>query len=114
MAAGTTLAGAALFAFPASLLGQIVSFPGDVPPLYRAFTAMFVLLFAGAYAFLARQERIDRAFVAFGAIGKTLAFLVAGGLWLADEIATSAVLLFGLDLALAAVFVTCLAGMRGR
>jgi hypothetical protein len=33
-------------------------------------TALFVLLFAGAYAWLAMQPTINRPFVAFGAIAR--------------------------------------------
>jgi len=80
------LRGALLFAFPASFAGHVVGLPPDVPPdvpsIYRALLAMFVVLFAGAYAWLAVQEEIDRPLVAFSAIGKAIAVLTVSVFWL--------------------------------
>ena len=81
-AAFFNLAGAYPFAFPASSLGQFAGLPADVPVVYRAMTALFVLLFGGAYAWLAMQPTINRPFVAFGAIGKAAAFMTVVVLWL--------------------------------
>lgn len=53
--------------------------PTDV--VRRALLALFLALFGGAYAWLAAQPRIDRAFVAFGAIGKSLAVATTVVLW---------------------------------
>lgn len=66
--------GAFLFAFPASFPGRFAGLPAVVPVAYRMLLAFFVFLFAGAYAWLARQPDIDRPLVAFAAIGKTGAF----------------------------------------
>ena len=74
-AAFFNLAGAYPFAMPASSMGQFAGLPPDAPVVYRAMTALFVLLFAGAYAWLAMQPSINRPLVAFGAIGKAAAFL---------------------------------------
>jgi hypothetical protein len=68
------LAGALLFAFPSSVFGQLAGLPGAVPAAYRALCALFVLLFGGAYAWLAVARVIDRPMVAFSAIGKAAAF----------------------------------------
>lgn len=111
-AALANVGGATLFAFPASGLGPLVALPVDVPVIYRAFTALFVLLFAGAYAFLASQPAINRPFVAFGAIGKTAAFLAMLVLWVSGHATAPAVVLFSADLALAAVFLWSLARLR--
>jgi len=46
------------------------------PPIYCALLALFVVLFAGAYAWLALQPNINRPLVAFAAIGKAGAFAV--------------------------------------
>jgi hypothetical protein len=108
VAAVFNLGGAVLFAFPASGLGAVAGLPPDVPVAYRAMTALFILLFGGAYAWLAAQETIDRPFVAFGAIGKASAFLVVLLLWLAGEAAAQSVALISGDLLFAALFAWCL------
>jgi hypothetical protein len=71
-AAFNALAGLS-FAFPASL-GQLFNLPLPAPRFYSAFVALFVLLFAGLYAWLARQPQIPRALVGFAAVGKASAF----------------------------------------
>jgi hypothetical protein len=104
------LGGAVLFGFPSSPLGQLVGLPSLVPPLYRALLALFVLLFAGAYAWLASQDRIDRPMVALAAIGKASAFTVIGGLWLLDLAPGRGVLVASGDLVLAFIFAGWLFG----
>lgn len=64
------LFGAALFAFPASPLGEFVGLPDAVPVIYRGVVAFFVVLFGGAYGWLALQPVIDRPMVGLAAIGK--------------------------------------------
>jgi hypothetical protein len=68
------LGGAFLFAFPSSALARLTGLPDPVAPVYCALRAFFVALFAGAYAWLAVQQDIDRPLVAFSAIGKGGAF----------------------------------------
>lgn len=68
------LSGALLFAFPSSAFGQFAGLPPTVPAAYRALCALFVLLFGGAYAWLALARVIDRPMVAFSAVGKAAAF----------------------------------------
>ena len=99
--------GAALaFAFPTSL-GQLVALPA-APPLYAALCAVFVALFGGSYAWLALQPTISRPLVAFGAIGKTSAFVLFFTLWFFGH-ASFLLMLGGIgDLAFAAVFATWL------
>jgi len=96
--------GALLFAFPASLPGRIAGLPPDVPLVYRAMVAVFVLLFGGSYAWLARAPRIDRPLLALGAIGKASAFFTIALLWMAGAAPfRSVAAIFG-DLAFAALF----------
>ena len=65
------LFGAALFAFPASALGQFAGLPSEpVPPVYRAAITIFVLLFGGMYGWMAMQPRIPRPMVALAVWGK--------------------------------------------
>ncbi len=83
--AAFNLGGALLFAFPSSAPGQLAGLPTPVPAIYSTLLALFVILFGGAYAWLAVQPTIDRPMVAFSAIGKTAAFLTVFGFWLMGE-----------------------------
>lgn len=96
--------GAILFAFPSSPLGQLAGLPSPVPSLYRALLALFVLLFAGAYAWLAQREPIDRVLVGFAAIGKAAAFAVICGFWLLGQAPGRGALLASGDVVLAGIF----------
>lgn len=98
------LGGALLFAFPASPPGALAGLPADVPAVYRALAALFVLLFGGAYAWLAAQPAIDRPFVRFGAIGKTCAFATFLLLWLGGAASARSVGLMSADLVFAGLF----------
>ena len=69
------LAAALVFAFPDSALGRLQGLPPDAPALYRALVALYLVLFAGAYAWLFVQKQISRPLLALGAIGKAVAFL---------------------------------------
>lgn len=111
-AAFFNFAGAVPFAFPASTLGQFAGLPADAPIVYRAMTALFVLLFAGAYAWLALQPVINRPFVAFGAIGKAAAFVTVVVLWTRGVVPASGVLAMVGDMVLALVFGWCLLDRR--
>src|SRR5262249_42818170 len=103
------LGGALLFAFPGSV-GQLAGLPGAVPRLYSATVTLFVLLFGGAYAWLARQPRIDRPLVAMSAIGKAGFFVVVLGCWVLSEASGLSVLAASGDLAFAAIFAWWLLG----
>jgi hypothetical protein len=96
--------GAFLFAFPASKTGQLAGLPADVPVAYRAILAAFVLLFAGAYAWLALQPEPVRPLLAFSAIGKTTIFLLVVILWLTSQTPASSVFAASIDLGFAAIF----------
>jgi len=65
---------ALLIAFPASAPGQLAGLPEQVPLSYRVMTALMVLLWAGAYAWLANQPEPNRPMVAFAAVGKAIVF----------------------------------------
>lgn len=106
------LGGAALFAFPSSPFGQLAGLPSHVPGLYRALLTLFVLLFGGAYAWLARQEQIDRPLVALAAIGKAGAFAVIGGFWLLGVSPGRTALLASGDFVFAGLFAVWLVQSR--
>ena len=108
------LFGAFLFAFPASAPSQLAWLPADAPAVYRAMLSLFILLFGGAYAWLAAQPAINRPFVMFGAIGKASAFLVVAILWLAGAATATSVGAMAGDLVLAALFVYGLGGSKRR
>ena len=96
--------GAALFAFPSSLFGQFAGLPTSVPPLYSTLLGFFVLLFGGAYAWLAMQGEIDRPLVAFAAIGKAGVFTLILVLWIVGSAPPRGVLAASGDLVLAVIF----------
>jgi hypothetical protein len=98
------LLAAAVFATPASALGQWMGLPASVHPIYSVMVAFFVALFGCVYAWLARRPSIDRPLLGLGCIGKTGAFVIAAGLWLSGDV-SGVVLLVALgDLAFAAVW----------
>jgi hypothetical protein len=106
-------AGAALvFAFPASALGRLAGLPGAVPRVYCALLAFFVLLFGGAYAWLARAPGIDRPLVAFATIGKVGVFAIICVLWALGDAPGRGVLIACGDFALAGTFLWWLRATR--
>jgi hypothetical protein len=112
VAALFNIGGAFLFAFPESFISQFVGLPGVVPIIYRAFVAFFVLLFAGAYIWLAIHRPIVKPFVAFAAIGKACAFALTVILWLAGQGPWRGILAASGDLILAAIFTWCIVGVQ--
>jgi hypothetical protein len=104
--------GALLFAFPSSPLGQLAGLPAPVPPIYAALVAFFVILFGGAYAWLARQPAIDRPLVALAAIGKAGVFALLVTFWLLGEAPGRGVLAAIGDLVLAGIFAWWLLGAQ--
>ena len=110
--AGFNALGALLFAFPQLPPGRLAGLPAEVPGAYRAFVALFILLFGGAYAWLARSEHPDRPMVLFGAIGKTSAFVLVTLLWLTGAVRGAGVLFASGDLVFAAIFFWCARGGR--
>ena len=107
------LGGALLFLFPATL-GRLAGLPAPVPPAYSTLLAFFIVLFGGAYAWLALQPRLDRPLVAFSAIGKAGAFAVVVGCWMAGAVEARAVLAITGDLVFAAIFAWWLLGSAAR
>jgi hypothetical protein len=94
-----------LFAFPSSTLGQLAGLPAEATPMYRGTVALFVVAFAGAYAWLARQPEIDRPLVGFAAIGKAAFFTLTLALWLFAAVPARLVLIATADLVFAALFI---------
>lgn len=103
-------AAAFLFAFPSSSPGHFAGLPPVVPDLYRMLLGFFVVLFGGAYAWLARQPNIDRPLVAFATIGKAGAFGIILALWLVGRSPGRGVLAAIGDLVLAGIFAWWLFG----
>jgi hypothetical protein len=109
-AAAFNVLGALLVAFPESAPGKLAGLPAGAPVPYRALAAFFILLFGGAYAWLATRRSPDRPLVAFSAIGKACAFLLFLGLWVASQLPLGSVLTASGDLVLAAIFAWWLLG----
>jgi hypothetical protein len=106
------LGGALLFAFPASVVGQLAGMPVPVPAPYTILLAFFVLLFGGAYAWLALQAVIDRPMVAFAAIGKAGAFAIFFVFWMVSEVPARGVMAATGDLIFSGLFLYWLLGTR--
>jgi len=104
--------GALLFAFPSSPVGELAGLPTPVPRIYPLLLAYFVILFAGAYAWLALQPAIDRPLVGLAAIGKAGVFVVIVTFWLLGEVPGRGVLAASGDLVLAGIFAWWLVGAR--
>lgn len=98
------LGGALFFLFPASFAGQLMGLPETAPLLYRTAVALFVVLYAGTYAWNAMRPVIDRPLVWFAVIGKSSFFLLVTLLWLVGEVPFRTVFATSGDLALAAIF----------
>jgi hypothetical protein len=98
------LLAAAVFATPASALGQLLGLPASVSPIYSVMVAFFVALFGCAYAWLARRPSIDRPLLALGCIGKTGAFVIATSLWARGEVSSLLFVVALGDLAFAAAW----------
>jgi len=98
-------------ACPASL-GRLVDLPLPVPPVYSGLLAFFVLLFGGAYAWLALQPTIDRPMVGLAAIGKAGVFVLVGAYWLAGAAPGRAAAAAVGDLVLAVLFTRWLISSR--
>ncbi len=98
------LMGALMFLFPEGPLGRLVGMPVPVPPLYNSTVALFIVLFGVAYAWLARSPVIDRASVAFGAIGKASFFFLVLSFWISGAAPGLMVLAASGDLMFAAFF----------
>jgi hypothetical protein len=96
--------GAVLLGFPGSPLGQMAGLPAEVPLAYRAIVAVFVLLFAGCYAWLAAQPEPNRPMVVLGAVGKIAVVAVVIGLWWAAQAPLASLAAVSGDLVFAACF----------
>jgi hypothetical protein len=101
---------AALFAMPASALGQLMGLPADVPAVYSALVGLFVGLFGATYGWLAFRPHIDRPLLWLATIGKFAAFAIAVTLWLTQELAVQGVAAAVGDFAFASMWLAWLRG----
>ncbi len=95
--------GALAFLFP-DTIGQLSGFPVPVPRLYGWILASMVLMFGGAYAWLATQLQINRPLLAFGATSKALVFCVFLACWLLGDVPFVGVVGASGDLVLSGLF----------
>lgn len=103
------IGGSVVFAFPDSYPGRFYEFPADVPVLYRFLVPLFIFLYGGAYAWLARQPSMSRPFIAFAAVNKFCVFALVFILWLLHEASLLNVVALSGDLVFAALFAYWLA-----
>jgi hypothetical protein len=107
------LGGALVFLFPGSAAGRLAGLPSGAPLVYRATVAFFVLLFGGAYFWLAtRRPVIDRPMVALSAIGKCSFFVLATILCASGELPGRALAATVPDAVLGAIWAWWLWGGR--
>ena len=97
------LVGVAVF-LPAAMGSATARMPIPVPRFYAAQIGLTIALFAGVYAWLARQPRIDRPLVVVGALGKLGFFALFVAYWLAGDLPGAVVPQALPDLLLASVF----------
>ena len=95
---GVVVFGLAAVGRPSTLL------PLAVPPFYAAQLALVIAIFGGAYAWLARQPRIDVPLVVVGAMGKAGFFGLALVYWALGDLPVRAMSSAMPDLVLALVF----------
>ncbi len=112
VAAGFNMLAAGLLAFPGSAAGQLAGLPADVPLAYRGVVAVFVLLFAGSYVWLALQPEPDRPMVVMAAIGKMSVVILVTVLWLAAEATITTLATASSDLVFALLFAGWLRSSR--
>lgn len=91
-------------AYPASLVGQLMGLPTEVPALYSVLLAWMVAAFGGMYAWLALQKVISRPLVGFSGIAKSGVFILTFLLWISGHIGGMAVLITTGDLLFASIF----------
>jgi hypothetical protein len=103
------LGGALAFGFPESF-GALVGMPAPAPPVYAASMAFLVALFAGTYAWMARQPRLDRPLVWFVTLGKGGFFLIVLALWMGGHASTLFLTTAAGDMVFAAIFMWWLLG----
>lgn len=95
---------AGMLLFPASRISALMDLPSPVPPLYAALSSMFVAAFGLLYAWMPLQKTLNREMLAFVALCKTAAFVVAQALWLSDLGSGSTALAAVGDLIFAAIW----------
>ncbi len=103
LAAFFNLVAALLFLFPDSLPGRLAGVPTPVPSIYSGLTAWLILIFGGAYAWMARGPLV-RPLLVLATIGKTGAFVVALAVALRGDIPPRLAALISGDLFLACGF----------
>jgi hypothetical protein len=97
------LFGAWLFLTPA-VGGSSSMLPLDPPPFYAAQIGMVILIFAGAYAWLASRRPIDRPLLTVGAAGKIGFFTVSAAFWAAGDLTFEQAAQATPDLVLGSIF----------
>lgn len=102
-----------LLAFPESL-GAHSGLPATGPRFYRWMLVLFIVLFGGAYAYLARQPCISRSFLGLAALGKTGVFCVSLACCFLGDIPPRAMTPAVCDLAYGAWFAGWLLATRNR
>ena len=85
------VAWAGVAVFGAAALGLPSALPLAVPPFYAAQIALVIAIFGGVYAWLARQDVVNRPLLLVGALGKVGFFALAAAYWTAGSLPAAAV-----------------------
>jgi hypothetical protein len=95
---------------PAAGLRALAGFPPGEHPVYLSTVALFVLLYAAGYFWVAAANRPERLFITLAAIGKLGFVVVVTGCWLAGSLPARAALAASADLVFAVIFIAWLLG----
>jgi hypothetical protein len=95
---------------PATGVRALTGLPPGEHPLYLMTVALFVMLFAIGYFWVAAANRPERLFITLAAIGKLGFFLVVLGCWLGGLVPALAAVAASADLVFAAIFAAWLLG----
>ena len=98
------LGAAAAFAWPSTWLGSLLGLPVDVHPFYAYFSGAMVGLFGLAYLWMAFSATLSRPLLCVGASGKSLAVLIAWGLYLSNDLSGLTALIISGDIAFAGLW----------
>ncbi len=108
------LVAAVAFAWPSTWLGGVLGLPTDVHPFYAYLSGALVGLFGPAYLWLALSTRLSRPLLCVGACGKSLAVLIAWGLYLSNDLAGVTAFVISGDIAFAGLWFYFLATTSSR
>ncbi|MEJ2087592.1 MAG: hypothetical protein P8Y69_03780 [Gammaproteobacteria bacterium] len=98
------LVAAVTFAVPAWGVGPFLQLPQEAHPLYTILSGAMIGLFGAVYVWLALQDNIHRPLLLIGACGKSLAVVIAVGLFAHGDLSGTTTVVLAGDAAFAALW----------